>query len=594
MAKNQKLELHWYNKNKQNKIEPRILIEDYNRSYQKKFQDNLFDNIYGLNSNNNILIHGDNLLSLKALLKDYTNQVKCIYIDPPYNTGSAFENYDDNLEHSTWLSLMKPRLELLRELLTNDGVIFIQIDDNEQAYLSVLCDEVFGRNNFINMISVKAKASSGASGGGEDRKLKKNVEYILVYSKSDQFKKFKPIYKKVPLESYIFVRKMDGVNFAYKSVLIKEGHKQYIGETEAGNGDSIKIYEIFDYEIKSVSQLSKELNISEFDVYNKYIESIFTLENAQTSIRQRIRDFVGEDDKYYIAEYVPISGKNKGNEIEVGFMGNTKRLVSFLKNTVSIEDDGIYKLEKVGTLWDDLSWSSVHLEGSVRFPNGKKPEILINRILEMATDEGDLVLDSFLGSGTTIAVAHKMNRKWIGIEMGEQVYTHCKERLDSIIDGDDSSGITNLVNWKGGGGYKFYELAPTLIKEDNFGQTIINPEYNAEMLAAAVSKHEGYKYNPDSQIFWKQAFNDNKSFLYVTTKHVNRDYLVSINSKMKEDEYLIIVCRSYDSSITSEFRKIEIKKIPQSLLDNCEFGVENYNLNIIHPPVYEEEDEIDD
>jgi adenine-specific DNA-methyltransferase len=187
-----------------------------------------------------------------------------------------------------------------------------------------------------------------------------------------------------------------------------------------------------------------------------------------------------------------------------------------------------------------------------------------------------------------------MNRKWIGIEMGTQAYDVAKIRLDRVIEGNDDGGITEIVDWKGGGGYKFYELAPTLIKEDNFGQTIINPEYNAEMLSAAVSKHEGYTYNPDSQIFWKQASNDNKSYLYVTTKHVNRDYLVSINSEMKEDEYLVIVCKSYDSNITSEFRNIEIKKIPQSLLNNCEFGVENYNLNIIHPPVYEEEDEIDD
>jgi adenine-specific DNA-methyltransferase len=223
-----------------------------------------------------------------------------------------------------------------------------------------------------------------------------------------------------------------------------------------------------------------------------------------------------------------------------------------------------------------------------------KPEGLISQLLEIGSSEGDLVLDSFLGSGTTIAVAHKMKRKWIGIEMGEQAYTHCKVRIDKVINNEDQGEITDAVNWRGGGGYKFYELAPTLIKEDSFGQTIINPEYNAEMLASAVAKHEGYKYNPDAVNFWKQSTNDNKSYLFVTTKHITKEYLLSISSEMQDDEYLVIVCKSYDSNIQYEFKNIEIKKIPQSLLNNCEYDVDNYNLNIIHPPVYDEEEDLDD
>lgn len=178
----QKLELTWIGKENDFFVEPRVLILDEEKSYKKEnlINDSYFDNM---------LIHGDNLLALKALEKDYTGKIKCIYIDPPYNTGSAFEHYDDNLEHSTWLSLMNERLIILKNLLSDDGVIWIQIDDEEQAYLKVLCDEIFGRNNFLNMLSVKMKNIAGASGGGEDRRLKKNVEYILVYTKKyDSFK----------------------------------------------------------------------------------------------------------------------------------------------------------------------------------------------------------------------------------------------------------------------------------------------------------------------------------------------------------------------------------------------------------------------
>ena len=578
MAKTMKLELTWIGKDKEISIEPRILVE--NKELSNVSQDE---------NTENMLIHGDNLLALKALEHEFAGNIKCIYIDPPYNTGSAFEHYDDNLEHSTWLSLMRARLDILKTLLTDDGTIFIQIDDNEQAYLKVLCDEIFGRSNFINMLSVKAKASSGASGGGEDKRLKKNIEYILVYSKSEKFDSFKPIYQKTPLKRYIEERKELGKSFAYTSVLTKEGVETYYTTVAAGNGEPIEIYKVSNYEIKSVSQIMKEENLTQDEVYNKYIDKIFTLENAQTSIRGRVANVTKEDDGFFVAKYKPISGKNKGQNHSVGFIGKTKRLMSFLKNLVEKDNGQIYKRDKVGTLWDDLSWSAVSLEGNVSFPSGKKPEALLERIIYMASDENDLILDSFLGSGSTIATAHKMNRKWIGIEMGEQAYTHCKMRMDSIISGQDNTGISKQYNWNGGGGYKFYELAPTLIKEDDFGQTIINPEYNAEMLASAVAKHEGYFYNPDPSIFWKQSNNQGKSFLYVTTNHVNSQLIETIKADMQEEEFVLIVCKSFDSNCNS-YKNIAIKKIPQSLLKNCEFGVDNYNLNIICPPDYDEED----
>lgn len=203
------------------------------------------------------------------------------------------------------------------------------------------------------------------------------------------------------------------------------------------------------------------------------------------------------------------------------------------------------------------------------------------------------MLDSFLGSGTTAAVAHKMGRRWIGIEMGEHAYTHCKVRLDKVVAGKDKGGITKSVSWKGGGGYRFFELASTLINTDSFGEPVINTEYSADMLAAAVALHEGFEYQPDSDLFWKQSIGNEKSFLFVTTRHMNSNYLDSIKDTMEEDEYLIIACRSFDAGLDSAFKHISLKKIPQMLLDRCEFGRTDYNLNIIHPPVYEDDMEVE-
>lgn len=219
-----------------------------------------------------------------------------------------------------------------------------------------------------------------------------------------------------------------------------------------------------------------------------------------------------------------------------------------------------------------------------------KPEELISRILELSTQPGDLVLDSFLGSGTTAAVAHKMGRRYIGIEMGDHAYTHCKVRLDKVISGEDQGGISKAQHWQGGGGYRFYELAPTLINRDVFGEAVINPAYGADMLAAAVALHEGFRYQPDGTLFWKQSVGSEGSYLFVTTRHVTTAYLASIQSSMKEDEYLIIACRSFDAGLDKASGRITIKKIPQMLLSRCEFGRTDYNLHIVHPPVYEDEE----
>lgn len=210
-------------------------------------------------------------------------------------------------------------------------------------------------------------------------------------------------------------------------------------------------------------------------------------------------------------------------------------------------------------------------------------------ILNTFSSEGDLILDSFLGSASTAATAHKMGRKYIGIEMGEHAYSLCKVRLDKVISGD-RTGVSKQVNWQGGGGYRFYELAPTLIQKDDFDEEIINPEYDANMLASAVALHEGFTYQPDEEQFWKQAYGSENSYLFVTTRYVSKEYLSAIHSNMVETDYLIIACRSFEDGVEKQYLNITVKKIPQMLLDRCEFGKENYNLNIINPPVYEEDD----
>ena len=357
-------------------------------------------------STRNIYIEGDNLEVLKLLQKGYYNKIKCIYIDPPYNTGKDFiykDSYQDNLEnylklsgqlniddtaehnvikistnpetagryHTNWLNMMYPRLKLARNLLTDDGLIFISIDDNELENLKKLCDEIFGIENYINLVNIKSKASSGASGGGEDKRLKKNIEYLLIYSKSNIFKSFNPIYKNQNLIDYIEERRSENKSFAYTKVFTKLGTEEYIGETKDGSGETIELYNVKDFEIKSVKQLMKEENATEGEIYYKYFDRIFTTENAQTSIRTRVKEATSDDYELIHAKYVPVSGKNKGKKITVGFIGSTRRLVSFLNNVAFKQDNEIIKKDKVGTLWDDMSWSSVHLEGGVKYNNGK-------------------------------------------------------------------------------------------------------------------------------------------------------------------------------------------------------------------------------
>jgi len=583
---NQKLELTWFEKDKQEQVEPRILLHDPTKDY-------------GDSDTENMLIHGDNLLALKALELQYAGKVKCIYIDPPYNTGSAFEYYDDNLEHSIWLKLMRSRLEILRNLLSPEGSIWIQIDDEEQAYLKVICDEVFGRGNFINMISVNMKNVAGASGGGEDKRLKKNCEYILAYAKEySLLPLFNGPYTYTEMSELVQQYIDEGKSWKYTTVLVDPGEKIYYGSTVDGDGNEIKVYLRKNPVMMSVKQIAKRDGITEKEAYNKYGINIFRTTNAQSSIRTRIIDFRKENNivnNILSIEYIPKTGKNRGVLYEQFYKDSGCNLFVWLRDTSEIINGELYKKDLQGTYWDMNAWmKNVTKEGGVAFPRGKKPEHLIAQIIEMTTKKGELVLDSFLGSGTTAATAHKLNRRYIGIELGDHCYTHCKPRLDLVIDGGDNDGITKEVNWQGGGGYKFYELAPTLIVNDKYGNPVFSEKYNPAMLAAAVAKINGFAYSPSSETYWKQGVSQDKSYIYVTTQYLDLKILDGIAEEIDQFERLLICAPAFDTGLNGRYDNITVRKIPQSVLEKCEFGVDNYNLNIIDPPELDEEEWEDD
>lgn len=584
----QKLELTWIGKGKRPKLEPRILLEDQKKNYHAKHRisdADIFDNR---------LIFGDNLLALKALEHEFSGQVKCIYIDPPYNTGQAFDHYDDGLEHSIWLSLMKERFEILRKLLRPDGVMFCQLNDDEMAYGKVLLDEVFGRKNFLNQVSVKMKHTAGASGGGEDKRLKKNIEYLLVYAREKDsdggFQKFNDVYDEEDLFEIIDDMEAEGKSWKYTSVLLHKG--AFVEERTVfdGAGEEIRVKKYKGIQRTTVNALIRGGAVRE-DAYSENFEWIFSDTNAQTSIRTRIMDEFQSlaDDELLEAEYVPRSGKDKGNVVQHYYLSPTIRRVIWLKDTTIKKGKRLVKLEKAGTFWQGFPLNNLTKEGGVQFPNGKKPEALIKKILDLATQPGDLVLDSFGGSGTTGAVAQKMGRRWIMVELGEHCHTHIIPRLRKVIDGEDAGGITDAVKWKGGGGFRYYKLAPSLIINDRWGNPVVNPEYNAAHLAEALCKLEGFNYEPSETQWWQHGHSSERDFIYVTTQNLSSEQLQALSDEVGSEQSLLVCCAAFHgitaAKAAERWPNLTMKKIPKMVLSRCEWGHDDYSLNVANLPM---------
>ena len=515
--KKQKLELTWIGKDEELKLEPRILIEDPAKSH-------------GDPNAENMLIHGDNLLTLKALEQDYSNKIKCIFIDPPYNTGSAFEHYDDNLEHSTWLNLMKPRLILLRSLLNDDGLLWITLDENESHYCKVICDEIFGRNNYLGSIIWQ----HSVQGKNDAKTFSLHHNYILVYSKTENHH-----IGKIPR------REIDNKNYSNPDNDPK-------GSWRSGDVRSPNPRENLKFIIKTPggNVINPPQNGWRWS-QDKIIQKIESKEIIFSKDERRIIR------KIYLSE-------QEGRVPESIWFGND---VGTTREANS----------EIKTLFNDKIFDT------------PKPERLIERIIGISTKVDDWVLDSFLGSGTTSAVAHKMSRKWIGVELGEHATTHCLPRLKKVVDGNDRLPLSEALSWKGGGGFKFFNLAPSLLSKDGFGNYVIDEQYNQNMLAAAMCKFEGFKYSPDETLYWKQGKSTETDFIFVTTNFVTLEQLDSIHTQMQENESLLICAKSYIPECENHFPNITVKKIPQIILGKCEFGKDNYDLNIIK--VTEEEAE---
>ena len=478
MSKNtlQKLELTWIGKGDEPKLEPRILIENPEYSY-------------GDPNTENILIQGDNLLALKALEQDFAGKVKCIYIDPPYNTGNAFEHYDDGIAHSLWLSLIKPRLTILKDLLSKDGSIWISIDAEESHYLKVLCDEVFGRINFIDeVIWQRSYAPINLK-----KTLSRSHDTILVYAKNSQGFELNKLPRSIE------------ANSVYKN---PDNDPRGVWQSDnfsVGPAVESKIYEIETPFGRKVLPPKGRCWLLTRDRYEEFIK----------------------DNRIYFG--------SKGEGVP-----RIKRFLSEVKDGITAQT--LWTYQEVGHNQDAKKEVKIFNDDNV-FAT-PKPEKLIERIVMLASNENDIVLDSFLGSGTTSAVAHKMGRKHIGIELGEHAKTHCVPRLKAVVDGEQG-GISKAVNWQGGGGFKFYTLAPSLLQKDKFDHWVISPDYNANMLAAAMAKQEGFNYLPNESKFWKQGNSSENDFIFTTTQFLTVEALDSIHDDMQEGEKILICCKNF-------------------------------------------------
>ena len=522
MAKtNTRLELNWIGKENRPKLEPRILIEDPAKSYHaahRTSENDIFDNR---------LIFGDNLLALKALEQEFTGKIKCIYIDPPYNTGSAFTHYDDGVEHSIWLSLMRDRLEILRRLLSEDGSLWITIDDNEAHYLKVLCDEIFGRGNFVANVVWQKRTSPEAR-----LQLGAAHDHILVYGRiAGQIK-----FNKLPLSD--------------------EQTKNF----KNPDNDPRGLWASTDFTAQGwrPNQMYKIVTSGGIEYEPPPGRCWANIESEFNRLLSEGRIWFGKDGiarprvKNYLSEASGISAWSWWSNSEVGHNQEGKKEINQLFGA----DDAF---------------------------NTPKPERLIKRILEIATNPNDLVLDSFAGSGTTGAVAHKMGRRWIMVELGEHCHTHIIPRLKKVIDGEDQGGISKAVNWKGGGGFRYYRLGPSLIVEDQWGNPVINPQFNAAMLAEAMCKLEGFTFAPNPDLYWQHGRSSETDFIYVTTQMLTSEMLTKLSDDVGPHRSLLICCSAFRGDV-SAFENLTVKKIPKAVLRKCEWGHDDYSLEISNLP----------
>jgi len=525
MTRRQRLELTWIGKDQRPRLEPRILLEEEDRSYHAKAHVTDHD-IF-----NNILIHGDNLLALKALEQDFSGRVKCIYIDPPYNTGSAFGHFDDGIDHSQWLSLMRERVASLHKLLSVDGSIWISIDDNEGHYLKVLMDEIFGRGNFIASIvwqSIYTVKNSARFFSGMH-------EYILVYAKDAQRWERNLLPRSAELdETYTNSDNDPRGPWTTNAIQARNYYSQGSYEIRSPSG------KVFRPPAGTYWRISEE-------TFNQLNEDGRVWWGADGGNVPRIKKFLAEAKQGVVPATLWLHD-------QVGQYAEAKQEVRALSH-----------------------------ETEADVFSTPKPERLIQRILELATKPGDLVLDSFAGSGTTGAVAHKMGRRWIMVELGDHAFTHIIPRLQKVVDGRDPGGITEAVEWKGGGGFRYYHVAPSLLETDAWGNWVISKGYDPAKVAQAVCKLMGFVYQPDETHYWMQGRSSETDFIYVTTQSLTHEQLAAISEEVGDERTLLVCCKAFRANADA-FPNLTVRKIPQAVLRKCEWGKDDYSLNIANLP----------
>lgn len=514
MSRKTKLELTWVGKENRPRLEPRVLIDVPELSHAG-----------GPGIMDNLLVQGDNLLALKALEADYAGRVKCVFIDPPYNTGSAFEHYDDGLEHSIWLSMMRDRLEVIRNLLSPDGSLWVTLDDNEAHYFKVMADEVFGRGNFVsNVVWQKVYSIKGSA-----KHISDMHDHLLVYAKD------------INLLVTGLVPRTDANDKLYKNP-----DKDPKGAWRPGPLAARNYYSLGTYSITCPS--GRVIEGPPNGSYWRYSEQKFWEMDRQGLI------WWGKD----------------GNNVPAPKLYLTK-VAGGTKPT------SLWKHDEVGNN-QDAKREILSLFSGDAF-NTPKPERLMQRIIHLATNPGDLVLDSFAGSGTTGAVAHKMGRRWIMVEIGDHAQTHIVPRLRKVIDGTDAGGVTAATNWQGGGGFRFCRLAPSLITRDKWGREVISSAYDGPLLAQALCKIKGFRYAPSDTDWWAQGKSSDTDFLHVTTQTLTHEQLAELSELVGEGRSLLILCAAWRGD-EKAFPNLTISKIPDDVLKQCDFGREDYGLPV--------------
>ena len=507
-------------------LEPKVLTNF------KKFDKNGEHKVTEIKDTDNLIIRGNNLLVLHSLLKRFSGRIKLIYIDPPYNTGSDSFNYNDSFNHSTWLTFMKNRLEVAKELLKDDGIIFIQIDSNELGYLIILMDEIF-ENKKQSIVSIKVKSPSGDS-SKTDKLLDDVTEYILVYSRSEKIKNFKPYVIKEIVDKNSKTANQYRYITNSKGMIKDKSFNFYVGQGR--NKTLIEVYKVegLEYERKQKNDLSKEF----------FVENFENVCRTAKFSGKFLEIFRNKKNEVYYFKYTPTRGKNAGKEVEK-YVIKGEELI-YLKNySRIIEDENknkvVAKLETASNFIYDIPWQGIAKEGNVTLGKGKKPAELLKRIIKWSTKSKDLILDFVSGTGTTCAVSHKMGRQYIGVEQLDYGKNDSIVRLKNVINGDQS-GISKSVNWKGGGSFLYCELA-------KWNQLYIEKTQNAnskdevssiwkEMQDKAFFSYrlDFNKFEANIKEFEELSFENQKRFLFDV---LDKNHLYVNYSEIDDEEYKI-------------------------------------------------------